>query len=265
MKALYREALGTPQIAGFANSLADLGDRHAPDLKVETCGTWSIADLLWHLTEVQSFWAYIIANRPSGPESYQQPDRPADSALPDALRAAAAQLSVALDAADESDSAWSWSDDHTVGFSVRRQTHEALIHYIDGILAAKQPIPQIAKKLAADGVDEMVHLMIADLPSWASFVPANDVVRLKAHDTGDAWAMRLGRLTGTPPGSDEATDVPAAIPEADLGDQPGCTLTASAQDLCFWLWGRANDSAVTAVGDTTLSSRLRDIIATNTQ
>jgi len=265
MKALYPEALGTPQIAAFANSLADLGAQHAPDLKVETCGTWSMADLLWHLTEVQSFWAYIIANRPSGPESYQQPDRPADSALPNALRAAAAKLSNALDSADASDNAWSWSDDHTVGFSIRRQTHEAFIHYIDGVIAAGEPLPQIAGDLAADGIDEMVNVMLEGLPDWATFTPADRTVRLVSGDTGDGWTLRIGRATGTPPGFSDPIDQLAAMPVSEDSIDSDCTITASAAGLCLWLWGRANIEVVKITGDAALGSQLREIVASDTQ
>ena len=41
-----------------------------------------------------------------------------------------------LEAADPAEEAWNWSDDHTVGFILRRQAHEALVHRVDAELAA---------------------------------------------------------------------------------------------------------------------------------
>jgi uncharacterized protein (TIGR03083 family) len=42
----------------FADVLADTD----PDARCPTCPDWSAADLLWHLTEVHSFWAGILGS-----------------------------------------------------------------------------------------------------------------------------------------------------------------------------------------------------------
>jgi hypothetical protein len=49
---------------------------------------------------------------------------------------AAPAVSAFLAATAPSTPAWTWSEDHTVGFIRRRQAHEALIHRIDAEQAA---------------------------------------------------------------------------------------------------------------------------------
>ena len=57
----------------IAVTLAELGWRCDLTTPVPTCGDWTLADLIWYLAEVQSFWEYIIANRPAGPDRYPAP------------------------------------------------------------------------------------------------------------------------------------------------------------------------------------------------
>ena len=52
----------------------------APIVAVPSCPDWDTDDLLWHLGEVQWFWATIVAGRPQGPESLSRPSRPEDRA-----------------------------------------------------------------------------------------------------------------------------------------------------------------------------------------
>ena len=63
------------------------------------------------------------------------------------------ELARVLEAADPADEAWNWSDDHTVGFILRRQAHEALIHRLDAEQAAGD-VTELDPRLAADGVEE---------------------------------------------------------------------------------------------------------------
>ena len=165
--ALYPDAVGVELIRTFASGLADVADETSASTPVATCGDWLLHDLVWHLTEVEDFWRFVVDHRPDGPDDYVEPDRPDDDALPGRLRAAADSLATALAGGDPDDEAWSWSDDHTLGFTIRRQTHEALVHYIDGVLAAGRPLPAVDPLLAADGVDELVNVMLCGVPTWA--------------------------------------------------------------------------------------------------
>jgi|GEM_PF-3463318 len=81
-------------IDDFTNQLADIaevGDLSAP---VPTCPDWTLADLAWHLLEVQDFWTWIIGNRPAGPDNYVGSERPSDNELATGLREACDRLAT---------------------------------------------------------------------------------------------------------------------------------------------------------------------------
>ena len=61
--------------------LAEVARQVPLDTPVPTCPDWSVADLVWHLTEVQHFWTHIVTNRPDGPDSDEEPVRPPDAEL----------------------------------------------------------------------------------------------------------------------------------------------------------------------------------------
>ncbi|MEE9416601.1 MAG: maleylpyruvate isomerase family mycothiol-dependent enzyme [Acidimicrobiales bacterium] len=233
MRALYPNSLNIELIRLHAHGLASIADETGPDALVPTCGDWTLADLTWHLLEVQTFWSWIIENRPASPDSYTPPPRPPDAELPDGLRIVANRLVGALDDLEPSEPAWSWSGDHTVGFTIRRQIHEALVHHIDGVLAAGNEIPAIEPLLAADGVDEMVTIMVAhaDLGDLA--------VELTATDTDDRWFLGTG--------------------------SEGVPIAGDATPLNLWLWGRADAGTPNISGDASAITRLREVIISQSQ
>ena len=156
-----------------------------PAARVPTCPDWSAADLLWHLAGVQWHWAEAVEKRPAQPDEAAQPPRPDDVAgllafFDDSHR----RLATALEQAEPSEEAWTWSSDHTVGFILRRQAHEALIHRVDAERAAASPTP-VDASLAADGVLEALDVMFGGLPPWGSWEPLPHLVRVDCTDTGD--------------------------------------------------------------------------------
>src|SRR4051794_41323675 len=75
----------TEHSAGFAAACRDNLSAH-----VEHCPDWSVADLVWHLSEVHWFWATIAEERlDTPPEEHRRPERPADEALLDTFEAGA--------------------------------------------------------------------------------------------------------------------------------------------------------------------------------
>ena len=242
----------------------ELGRRHDLGTPVPTCGDWTLADLIWHLTEVQNFWEYIIGQRPAGPEQYPVPERPADDRVADLLTDRCTHLVGHLDSADPADRAWSWANEQTVAFTIRRQTHEALVHHIDGVMAVGAEIPSVKPTVAADGIDELVTVMLSGVPPWATFEREHDSLRLIAADTGDTWNLGLGRMTGTSPDSGTTYDLAAFELLAGL-DDPTATIEAASLDLLLWMWGRRSSELLTVTGDTDLATRLRAAIAESTQ
>jgi uncharacterized protein (TIGR03083 family) len=264
MRALHADSLGTAVIADRTNGVVEIGSITDLGTSVPSCRDWSLADLVWHLAEVQHFWAWTIAHRPAGPDQYGRPERPADDSLADLLADCCARLVGALDAADPDEPAWSWSDDHTVGFTVRRQSHESLIHFVDAVLAAGAPVPDIDAFLAADGVDELLGVMLAGVPEWADFASDGSTASIEAADTGDRWLLGFGRMTGTSPDSGTAYDLDA-VELLTVGADGDATIRGSAVDLDLWLWGRADGSVLDVEGDDAFADRLRTMVAESTR
>lgn len=225
-----------------------------PAAPVPSCPDWSAQDLLRHLAEVQSFWAHVVRSRPEDPDESLDPLLPPSyDALLAAARDAAADLDDALAAADPADPAWSWSDDRTVGFTLRRQAHEALVHRLDAELAAAVPHAPVDPSLAADGVDEVLAVMFGGAPPFGSFEPRGGSVAVVCRDTGDEVRVQPGWFTGThpEPGPDGE---PRVLDGDDLrvvaAEGPAAaTVTATAGQLDAWLWRRLPGDAVEVDGD----------------
>lgn len=144
-----------------------------------------------------------------------------------------------------------------MAFTIRRQIHEALVHSIDADMAVGRPLPDVAPKLAADGVDEIIGVMLTGTPEWAAFEPDDGVLRLSTLDTGDSWALRPGTVVGTPPDGD--ADVRLAGYElVDL--EPTAIIEADALDLLLWMWGRLDPSVLSRSTDDAATQLLRTTI-----
>lgn len=241
-------------------------DGAATDARVPGCPDWTADDLLWHLAEVQWFWGTIVREGvgPDGTEA-RKPARPdSRSALMAFYLSASGDLGKTLASASPQAPAWTWSDDHTVGFIIRRQAHEALIHRVDAELTAGERRSLMDPVLSADGVDEALRIMYGgDLPAWGTFA-ADDTatLRIKAIDTGDSWFLTLGRFSGTDPEDGKSYDEPGVdVAGADRGGAAAATISGSADDLDCWLWQRPADIPLERSGDRDVLGRLDQLIA----
>ncbi len=235
-------------------ALAGAIEAAGPGARVPSCPDWSAADLCYHLYEVQSFWATIVEGRLGSADGIDEPSRPGDAALPDALRAAARRLVAALRAADPSETVWTWADDKSLAWVARRQAHEALIHRVDGELAAGVD-SSLDSDLAADGVQELVDWFFGTAPAWATFVPL-ERVRLVRTDGPGEWYLAKGRFTGTGPESGNEFDMVTVL-AGGPGDADA-EVRGAAAALDLWLWGRADRSALEVVGDEALADFVRE-------
>jgi uncharacterized protein (TIGR03083 family) len=234
-----------------------------PEARVPSCPDWNAADLLWHLATVQRWWAEVLTARPERPEEVE-PQRPdAYDGLLAAFDEWSAALATALEGADPAEEAWNWSDDHTVGFILRRQAHEALIHRVDAELAAGLP-SELDPVLATDGVQEVLDVMYGACPPWGTWTPGEDgLVRVDTTDTGEQFWLRFGVFSGTSPESGTSYDgeedfhvVPA--PEGDV--EPEVVIDGPAAALDLWLWHRGDDRAISVAGDEAMLARFRAVV-----
>lgn len=234
-----------------------------PSARVPACPDWDAADLLWHLATVQRWWAEVVAARPARPDEVE-PSRPETyDGLLEAYDTWSAELAAVLAAADPGEEAWNWSDDHTVGFIVRRQAHEALVHRVDAEQAAGVP-SEVDPVLAADGVHEVLDVMYGAQPPWGTWTPVDGLVRVDVTDTGASFWLRFGVFDGTHPEngthySDEE-DFHVVAPPEDPDLEPDAVVDGTAQALDLWLWNRADDTDVSVVGDQDVLARFRAVV-----
>jgi uncharacterized protein (TIGR03083 family) len=233
---------------------------------VPSCPRWNLADLAWHIAEVQHFWGTIVDRLADSPDEVERFDRPADEALIDYVAAGQVELMSALRRRSAEDRCWSWHPaGTTVGWVARRQAHEALIHRVDAELAAGWEVTPAGLEVAIDGVDEILGVLIdGPLPPWAEFVSEDTRLAIEPSDFPERWVLEFGRFTGTSPDSGTTYDEDDARVSDDGGDADAI-VTGLASDLYLWLWGRASESDLEITGDRSLAPRLRAIAVGATQ
>lgn len=211
-------------ITEHSHALAEAarGDLTAP---VVHCPGWSVADLVWHVTEVHWFWGTIVDERLSEPPGDdRRPERAADDALVDVFRAGADRLVDVLGSADQGASVWTWFPPRQeVGFVTRHQVQEAAVHHWDAANAVGSAW-SMEPTAAADAVEEFLTCSLAeddDIAQIGVTLPAP--LTLAATDTGQSWT------------------VSQVTPSSGLTWQPGTgdpTLSATAADLLLWIYQR---------------------------
>jgi uncharacterized protein (TIGR03083 family) len=237
-----------------------------PAARVPSCPDWDAADLLWHLATVHWFWSTAVSGRPAEVDVATEPPRPETYAgIMDELDTWSAALADALEGLDPAERAWTWSSDpadHTVGFILRRQAHEALIHRMDAELTAGTSSP-VDPRLAADGVAEVMAVMYGGLPPWGTWEPLPHHVRLDCTDTGDELWVQLGLFAGTHPrtGEEFADEDDAHLVEAPADLEPDVVIDGSAAALDAWLWHRGDDTDLSVAGDRAVLDRFKAVVA----
>ena len=191
---------------------------------VPCCPEWRLADLVWHLAEVQHFWAWVVRTRAPDPECYPAPDRHPDDELLGFLAACSAELETALAGADPAEKVWTWAPQRNVAFVLRRQTHEAVAHTVD-VEQVLGNVRRVPAEVALDALDEWLEVMV---PGVLPQGPPPDARPVVLHAV-EADADRV-LFPGTAP-------VPVA------------RLTGTASDLLLAVWRRVPLDVLTVDGD----------------
>ena len=221
--------------ARFADAAAEAALARGWAAQVAGCPGWTLADLVWHLAEVQHFWAWIVRTRAEDPSGYPEPDRRYDDELLGFLAASSAELETVLAGADPAERVWTWAPRRDVAFVLRRQAQEAVVHTADveQVLGDPRPIPA---DVGLDGIDEWLELMVpAALPQGPP-AGAHPVV-LHALDAGAERTL----LAGTRP-------------------FPIATVTGNAGDLLLAVWRRLPLEVLTVDGDGLQASAMIDLV-----
>ena len=204
-----------------------------------------------------------MAARPTRPEEIDPPRPESYDELLATFDEWSAELARVLEAADPAEEAWNWSDDHTVGFILRRQAHEALVHRVDAELVAGART-DLDPLLASDGVHECLAVMYGGCPPWGRWEAGEGLVRVDVTDTGEEFWVQFGIFSGTDPDSgttyaDEEDFHVVEAPE-DPEVEPDVVIDGTAAALDLWLWSRDGDQELSVVGDQGVLERFRAIV-----
>jgi uncharacterized protein (TIGR03083 family) len=163
-----------------------------PAQPVPTCPAWTLAQLAAHVGFGHRWAAVIVERRATTPVPHDQVD---DLQMPAGaterrqwLVAGARRLGDAVREAGAPTGVWSWSEDQTAGFWLRRITHDTLVHCLDAELAVGRDV-RLAPDLAADSVSDLLDMFsilprIDDFPALAELRGSGQTLRFQATDAG---------------------------------------------------------------------------------
>lgn len=221
--------------ARFAGAAAEAVLTHGWQAAVPGCPDWRLNDLVWHLSEVQHFWAWVVKGRAPDPSTYVEPRRRPDDELLGFLAAQNAELETVLAGADPATRVWTWAPQQDVAFVLRRQAQEATVHAVDveQVLGDVRPIPT---DVGLDGLDEWLEVMVPGaLPDGPP--PGAHPVVLHAVDADAERTL----FAGTRP-------------------FPIAALTGTAGDLLLAVWRRVPLEVLTVDGDGFQAAAMIDLV-----
>jgi uncharacterized protein (TIGR03083 family) len=224
--------------ARFADTAAEAVLDRGWGAPVPGCPGWTLADLVWHLSDVQHFWAWVVRTQAPDPSAYAAPPRRADDELLGCVTGHSAELETVLAGADPGTRVWTWAPQQDVAFVLRRQAIEAVLHTVDveQVLGDVRPIPP---GVGLDGLDEWLDVIVP------------------------------GALPGGPP--EHAHPVVFHAVDADAertlfsGSRPFpiAALTGTAGDLLLAVWRRVPLEVLTVDGDGLQAAAMIDLVRRN--
>jgi uncharacterized protein (TIGR03083 family) len=212
-----------------------------PELGVPSCPGWLIADLVWHLGEVQWFWGSIIEQRiPSvdSLDSLERPTRP--DHYPDLVewgRSMLERLLQILETTDDATTVWTWAPQQNVGFIRRHQVQETAVHRWDMQDAAtSDPPTPIDPEAASDSIDEFLTY---SLPMGLSKVERLEgSVHLHCTDTEGEWFVHQDKRVER------------------LHEKAAVAMRGTASDLLLTLYARVDLDQIEVIGDESIARHL---------
>jgi len=243
------------------SALLAVAGRKGLDEPVPCCEGWSVRDVVGHTGAVHRQKEAIVRERGGGGDpEYEDP--PGDDLLMAWFEDGADRLMATLAATEPATPVATWyPPDPTVGFWYRRMAHETLIHRVDAEQAHGTVAP-IDPELAADGIDEILRVFMADVPEWGSAAEREGTIRLIAGER--SWVMRDAAFSGTSPGGKtyDGRQMFAIVDEH--GDETDATVAGAPVALDLWLWGRGSLDDLDVTGDEDVVTLLRQTAAEDT-
>lgn len=202
---------------------------------------WTARDLVVHLGTVHRWVTGVLRAGAAGDTSPPpSPHHPPHDDLHGWFALGLTELVATLRTTDPDQPTWHMSPAaDTARDWAHRQASEHLVHRLDLEAAAGLEHAPVDPDVAADGVGELLRVVV---PRWAHTAPLVDAratVRVEAEDTRHRWTVA----------------VRDGVVDPDAGGVPDATLTGTAGQLLLRLWGRPAEVGVT--GDPAAERLLR--------
>ena len=159
-----------------------------PATPVPTCPGWHLARLGRHLGWIYDNVRRVVEEgRTAIPTDQAEP--PPNDALAGWVRVALHRLLDVLGARAADEPCWTWAGERRVGFWCRRMAAETAVHRFDAEHAVRGPhgASPIAPALAADALDELLVVLLPELPETEALPGA---LALRCTDADGAWVLR---------------------------------------------------------------------------
>lgn len=186
------------ELGAGMSRFADLSARADGDEPVPGCPGWTSRDLVQHLGTVHRWAAAIVL---SG-QRIEVPKPLYGESLVEWYAGTATALLGALQAVDAAEPVPNFSRiNETAGFFHRRQMHEVAVHVVDAAQALGLPESEwpVESRLAADGVDEVLHVFFPRMTARGQVPDVRSRIRITATDTGQSWVIAPPSGEGLPP------------------------------------------------------------------
>lgn len=216
------------------------------DHAVPTCPGWTVQDLIEHLGTVHRR-AISRIGTDTDPGSYEI-DVPSDSSeILGWYEKGWRELASIFQTTSAESPAWNWTGkNQTLGWTIRRQSHETAIHRYDAELA-KMGLPNVnafkslpseslpfgfEPEFAVDGLNERLEVSIGGKPHLKGTLPGT--IHLHATDVDAEWTVSL---------KDGIIGISREHQKADAA------IRATASELYLWSWGRLPVEILEHFGD----------------
>jgi uncharacterized protein (TIGR03083 family) len=223
---------------------------------VPTCPQWTVEDLVRHVAHA---YLNVASRRLALPEDVPPQDLSEEDPVA-ALDRGHAELLARLKGRDPAESCGGRPD--TVGFWIRRMTHETAMHRVDAEQAVGGRATPLPADLAVDGIDETLAVFVWQGPrhwpvDWSAHLVDWDGAWVRLSTVDPATAVdRAWRVTVDADGT-QVGPAPAGSPDAEVSGAP--------DPMLRWLWNRGYAGEVSARGDGAVLDRLRGLLSAATR